>query len=757
MDNTLTVLINQLTALSERVILVLDDYHVIDNGAIHAALTFLLEHLPPNVTLALLTRSDPPLPLARLRARNELLEVRADVLRFSIEEIGQFLNQIMRLNLPDQMVRALDARTEGWIAGLQLAALAMGGAEDRNAFIHDFTGSHRFVLDYLIEEVLSRQPEAVQRFLVQTAILHRLTASLCDAVTGESSGQAMLDYLERNNLFLIPLDQVQHWYRYHHLFADLLQARFQTESDSQRSELYLRAAIWHEHNAFAEEAVRYALDAYDYEYAAHLITSSASDTSFGGSANTLLGWYRAFPPEFVQGHLRLAAHFGVAFALSGHWQEAETLHTYVEQSDQALPAEALPLAYVVATSRRDIAQLAALTNQAMTSFQSDPSTKLVLALLMTMSGKMQQAVQLLDEAYHDSQRLGRDVIAQTILFQQCRLLVYAGQLQQAYKVCQQALQSIREAGSATLPMATLVHSALGRVFIEWNELDRADEHLTQVLPLSERSGFLTGMMSSTTIMLAEVKQARGDFAGAIRDVQTAIAYAERYDPAHEVALLKAYGARIWLAQGNIEMADEWMQPLQNQPQPVSMFYPSDLQTLIQARLLWAQRKTDEAIGLLTYLTAKPPTLLSIDALTLLAVSRQTRGDSVNAMITLEQALAVAEPENRVHTFLDHGAPMAKLLARFCEGHPDHGFARKLLAAFPALDNPPRAVELALSDRELEVLRLIVAGKSNEEIAQTLTLALSTVKWYVNVLYGKLQVKTRSQAIARTHELKLLAH
>jgi LuxR family maltose regulon positive regulatory protein len=640
---------------------------------------------------------------------------------------------------------------------LQLAAVAVQTLPgDKQAFVRSFTGSHRFVLDYLIEEVLSHQPDNVRRFLLQTSILRRLNGALCSTVTGDTDGQAMLDYLERHNLFLVPLDQARYWYRYHHLFGDLLQARLQAEYPSEIKTLYQRAARWHEQNNLPEEAVVYALAAQDFDYAAQLIVGPAAGVAQRSEAAILLDWYGRFPPDVVARYPRLCLHFGLAFALNGRWDEAETLMRHVEGTQTAdfPPGEVLLLAYLVAVYRQDAASLAAIAEKAAANVQSDRLAKLVLAFIVSLNGNMRYGCQLMAEVQELSERAGDTQLALTALFHQCRFHVLLGDLRRGYELSQQALQRLHDLGGAALPMATFAHVSLGRILIEWNDLDHAAQHLTQAIRLSELSGLVTGMLSSATMMLAEVRQAQGDTEGAIQTAQTAIAHAERYDPSPEVEWLKTYGARLWLIQGNTSAAVDWLHTLSGDLPP-SMFYPLTIKQVTRARVLLAQRKANEAIALLTPLTAQPPDLLTVEALAVLALARQSNGDSVNALLTLEQALTFGETENRVRAFLDLGYPMAKLLAHFCETHPDHTFARQLLAAFPVQPETAQPIE-PLSERERDILRLIVAGQSNEEIAQTLTLAVSTVKWYINALYGKLHVKTRSQAIARTHELKLLA-
>jgi LuxR family transcriptional regulator, maltose regulon positive regulatory protein len=755
-EHILPGLVNQLAVLPENLIVALDDYHVIDNRAIHTALTFLLDHLPQNAHFLLLTRTDPPLPLAKLRAKNNLLEIRAAELRFSPDETEHFLNHIMHLNLPAESIQALDTRTEGWIAGLQLAALAMQPlAGDTRAFIDHFTGSHRFILDYLMEEVLAHQPEAVRAFLLQTSILNRLNGDLCSTVTGAADGHAMLEHLERSNLFLIPLDQSRGWYRYHHLFADLLQARLQAEYPADLNALYQRAAAWHEHNGFPEAAVEYALAAGDFDGAANLILGAANRVSQRGEVTTLLDWYRAFPSEFVANQARLCLYFGMAFALNGRWDDAETLLSYVEGHEaESLPYESLLLAYLVASYRQDRAKLESVAQTAHLNPHPDATTKLVLGLLMGLRGEWRGASQLMAEAQAMSERAGEFGLALSALLHRCRFLVFAGDLRAAHDGCQMALERIQVVGGAALPMASLCHTSLGRIYIEWNDLEHAEQHLSQAIRLGELTGFVTGVVSSATMMLAEVNQGRGDAAGAIQFAQDALTLAQRYDPAPEVTALQTYQTRIFLAQGNISTAEDWLAKNEQTEPTLSMFYPPSIHIVTQARVLLGKRRYEAAVDLLTNLNANPHDLLSVEVLGTLALARAAGGDSVHALLALEQALTSGVEEHRIRVFLDLGQPMAKLLAQFVEAHPDHIFAQEILRIFPA-DSDESPILDPLSEREIDVLRLIAAGHTNDEIAARLVLAVSTVKWYINVIYGKLHVKSRAQAIVRAHELKLL--
>lgn len=773
--HVLHTLVNLLAReVRDRLVLVLDDYHLIETQEVHETLAFLLDHLPSHVTLILLSRGEPPapFPLARMRAKDDLYEIRAHLLRFSPDETRAFINDVLGLHLSPEAVSALETRTEGWVTGLQLAALALESL-DQSAiarFIDTFTGSHRYVLDYLLEDVLAGQPDEVRRFLLHTAFLGRLCGDLCDAVTGEvdgvapMDGAAMLEHIERAGLFLTAIDPERRWYRYHPLFADALLTR-----SSPAPALFQRAARWHAEHHFLEEAIDYALAGGDFDFAAALMMGAAAHVMQSGAVLTLLRWYRAFPPEVVREQPRLALQFGLAFALNGRWEEAETLLDRVTPHIQAdiLPGEVLLLGYLVAGYRQDASLLGEIAAQGerVVAAQGDktvtidPTTHLAISLLMSLGvlrGGLAAACQWMETAQILSERAGNTALALTAAFHHCRLRVFRGDLRHAYALCQDALAYAETVGGLALPIETLAHSSLGRIFIEWRDFDAADRHLAQAKAIAERSGFLTGNLSSVTVMQAEVLAGRGDVEGAKRTAAEAILLAERFDPPHEVAWLKTYQARVALMVGDVAAAKARARESEGLTLPPSLFYPAPIQAVTRAWVLYASRQFDAAAERLVKLTAEPRDLLSVEALALLALTRAAEGDHINASLTLAGALEMAEPENRVQVFLMLGMPMAKLLARFVGSHPDHVFAGALLAAFdaaPVMPDSALSVE-TLSDRELEVLRLIVAGATNDEIANSLTLAVSTVKWYINELYGKLGVKNRAQAIARAHALKL---
>lgn len=781
LNHTLHTLVNLLAREPARLALVLDDYHVIEQAEVHTALTFLLGHLPPNITVMMLARGEPPppIPVARMRAKDDMTEIHADSLRFSPDETAALLNDLLGLRLSPEAVAALETRTEGWVTGLRLSALAMSAldARERDRFISTFVGSHRYVMDYLLEDVLANQPEDVRLFLQQTAFLERLSGDLCDAVTAAvtddnadaitetSGGAAMLERIERAGLFLTALDPERRWYRYHPLFAEALLAR------ATPPPLFLgRAARWHAEHHLPEQAIHYALAGREFDFAAALMTGDASHVMQSGAVLTLLNWYRVFPPEVVTRQPRLALQFGLAFALNGRWDEAETLlNTVTEATSDAIPlGEVLLLGYLVAGYRHDADLLATIAAQgerfvASTAHSSDPTTHLAVSLLMSVGvirGGLGLACDWMESAQLLSERgglAGNTSLALTAMFHHCRLRVFQGGLRRAYDLCQQALTYAAASGGLALPIETLAHSALGRILIEWRDFDAADFHLAQAKTIAERSGFLTGNLSSSTIMQTEVLAGRGDVEGAKRTAAEAIKLAEQFDPPHEVAWLRTYQARVALMVGDVAAAKTWAHDSEGLVLPPSLFYPAPIQAVTRAWALYASRQFDAAAALLTTLSAESHSLLSVEVGVLLALVRAAQGDHVHAALSLTEALHQGALENRVQVFLMFGAPMAKLLARYVQDHPHHAFARTLLATFddiPELPDSPLTID-PLSDREIEVLRLIVAGATNDEIAHTLTLAVSTVKWYINELYGKLGVKNRAQAIARAYVLKLV--
>ncbi len=815
-ESALTLLINALTGLSTEFVVVLDDYHIITAQPIHDAVAFLLDHLPSQMHLVIASRADPPLPLARLRARSQLIELRAADLRFTPDEAVTFLNRVMGLGLSAEDVAALETRTEGWIAGLHLAALSLQGSDARHVpdFIAEFTGSHRYILDYLVEEVLHRQPEGIQTFLLQTSILDRLCGPLCDAVVynGDHSmctpfppeSQAMLERLEQANLFIVPLDHDRIWYRYHHLFAEFLRNRLRQAQPDQVSELHRRAADWYEHNGSIAEAVRHALKAADFERAERLIEQTAQTILMRGEITTLQGWLEAIPVQWVRSRPRLCVLHACALVIAGQLDAVEPLLQDAERGAHSGPndpvteiedlvGQTAAVRAILATSQGDVPRAIELARQSLDNL-SDSSLFLrdivswILRFAYFFSGDMAAVARAFSENIDVSEVVGNTLVALLSTHAFGYLQMMQGRLRQAGEIYQRGLQLIAQQSGPTSPVASLAYLGLGELLRERNDLDGAERYLTEGVELGKQLGnaelFVDGY-----IALAWVKQAQGDVDGACATLQEAEQLVRGQASLWTWAELDAHRARLWIAQGNLAPAEEWAAlrgraPDAN-PRALSLidYYERQVEQATLARLFIAQHRPAEATRLLEELLQATETAgwtgSMIEIMALLALALQAQGETAQAVMTLERALALAEPEGYVRIFVDEGAPMRLLIAdcrlqieRRARSARDETSARllayvdRLLAAFPAPSIPAlpqsetrhlqsKILVEPLSERELEVLRLVAEGASNQEIAQELVIAVSTVKTHVKNICGKLDARGRTQAITRARELRLL--
>ena len=802
----LTAVINSLTALPEELVLVFDDYHVITAQPIHASVTFMLDHLPARLHFVIATRADPPLPLARLRAIGQLVEIRSTDLRFTREEATSFLTQTIGLEISKEDITALETRTEGWIAGLQLAALSMQGREDISNFMQAFTGTHRFVVDYLTQEVLTRQPEDVQRFLLQTAILERLCGSLCEAVVGEPEGQAMLERLEGANLFLLPLDDERQWYRYHQLFAEMLRQRLQRVQPDRVASLHQRASAWYAQHELMREAVHHALAAADFEQAARLIEHTAEMMVMRGEIATLRTWLEALPDELVRSRVELCLWQGWLLTLTGQYELAEQLLQDLEcrlptsMNSSPLPStssSAKPpglyeaqrlieyagrvaaIRAFIAFRRGDASRTIELALQALKQLPEDKAARgLVLwnlGIAYLWSGDLAAGAATLTESRVMSQAAGNSYAAFMATFELAQTHMRQGHLHQAHQSYQQALELVAERGghsAATGP----AYVGRGELQYEWNNLNLASRYLLIGIEQCQQTGNAAIMLLGY-IMLARVKQAQGDAEGAYTLLQKIEQILRTYHlPPLNAAPLAAWHARLSLAQGDLALASRWVQDCQLRAED-ELSPPREREFLTWARVLIAQHRPDEALpllGRLLHLAERQVRMgNALEILVLQAVAELSRGDEAVAIERLSQALSLAEPEGYTRLFVDEGVPVARLLVqlharRKSDQTGSRGYREKLLALLGRTHVeglPHLAASVAgpgtyplsepLSERELEVLHLIGAGCSNREIADRLVIAVSTVKWYVNAIYGKLQVESRTRAIARARELNIL--
>jgi LuxR family maltose regulon positive regulatory protein len=825
-----TTLINEIAALSAQVVIVLDDYHLLAYGkaagdagtsqAIHDALAFLLRRLPPQLHLVIVTREDPLLPLARLRARGQLTELRAADLRFTPSEAAEFLNTVMGLALSAPDIAALETRTEGWIAGLQLAALAIQGALDRQGsldttgFIQSFTGSHRFVLDYLVGEVLEQQPEDVQAFLQQTCFLDRLTGPLCDAVQfggaelqsssgGTASGKATLERLERANLFIVPLDGERRWYRYHHLFADLLRQRLRQDQLEQLPALHRRASEWCERSGLTDEAIEYALRGKLFERAADLIERAADANWQGGEHIKLQRWLAGLPAELVSSRPFLCIYHAWGLFVGGQHDAAEQRLRAAESALNARAAgpvapsapgqgrrpgspadvvrgRAAAFRAFMATYHGDTPRMLEHSRRALECLpEQDLSWRIIASIALAdahlYQGEYAAAHRARLETLEASKATGNVYLVMTSSLRLATILREQGQLPRVIETCQQQLQLARANGLSQSASVGWLLALWGEVLAERNELDEALDKVRRGLDVAQRGGDIA-ILGLCSLCLVRVLFSRGELAGATEIVQKLERLARQYAaPPWMTSETAAWQARIWLAQDKPSAASRWARDrglgVDGTPS-----YLNELEYRVLVRILFAQRQLADAVRLLRRLLAIAETgdrtSAAIEVLILQALAYQAQEDSDRAIAALEQALALGEPGGFCRIFVDEGPPMARLLYVVARRGTKPDYAGKLLAAFPAAPSdlsfrPSAGTEISkseirkseiiepLSERELEVLQLIAEGLTNPEIAARLYLSLNTVKAHTRNIYGKLGVHSRTQATSRARALGVL--
>ncbi len=803
LDGPVTALINELAGRpgADEVLLVLDDYHVIEAGPVHASVEFLLEHRPPGLHLVLASRSDPPLPLARLRARGELTELRAADLRFNRDEAAALLSRATGTDMPGGSVAALAGRTEGWAVGLQLVALSLRGHNDTAGFVAAFSGSHRYVLDYLAEEVLDRQPEHTRAFLLQTSVLERLSGELCDTVTGRTGSQAMLEDIERAGLFLTPLDEVRGWWRYHTLFADLLRARLQQDQPGALPALHRAAAAWFEGHGMVHEAIEHALAAGEAAWAARTIERNFDGLLERAEGAMVDRWVAALPTELVQSRPRLRLAQAVWLILAGRLAEAERLLAEAERALEGggsdpgeLPLGASLLANVpamiallgagVARRRGDSERMDALVQLARAHLSPDdralrPLVDLYLAVADQLRGRTAEAERSLAGAVADQHTAGGRYLAVSIACDLGKVRQAQGELDGALRAYEHAVEIVTEAG-LPLPLTGMAYLGMAEVLYERDQLDAAARHAADGIglcrQLAETQPLATGLAR-----LAWIRHARGDRAGAMEAMNEAKQLSPVLGAAGLLNPVPAQCARLQLACGDVAAAAHWARQsgVTTSDEPD---YRTEPEHLVLARVLLAQGRPDAALALLerwlTAAVAAGRTASTIQIHTLLALSLAASGDQASALRTLATALALACPRGFVRVFTDEGAPMAAMLAQLAAAQRAgqvevSGVQADCLAwILEAFDRKPAVRSGAglragtrvsapgltepLTERELEVLRLLAAGRSNQGIARDLTVALDTAKKHVSHILVKLGAASRSEAVARARELGLIS-
>ena len=766
----LTSLINDIAATSHSFVLVLDDYHLIHTLPIHQQLAFLLEHQPPQMHLIIVTREDPPLPLSRLRARGQMVEIRQADLRFTMDETADFLRRTMEIDLRSTDVTALHQRTEGWIAGLQLAALSLRGSNDVQRTVRSFAGSHRYVLDYLIDEVFQRQPAEVQDFLLKTSILDRFTAPLCDSVAERDDSHNVLLALEQTNLFVVPLDESRQWYRYHRLFAELLRERLRTVGMQDLTHLlHKRASQWYEAEGFLADAVRHALGGSDWERAADLIVEVIGTMMQRGEITTLLGWLHALPDEEVRARPRLCHEYSWPLILAGQIAAAESYLHQAEQAtqdDAAHPDQAALLGGIVAAQahiariRGDDRRTIELSRRALTLLPpADSNTRGIVAVNLGIahwsSGHLTEAEGALTEAAHTAQQSGNHYARLIALGFLAVVGAARGNLHQAVELCRQTIRLGEQ-----LPPGALAHNQLSALLYEWNDLEAAADHIQRGMELGRRSGN-SEVQSGGYRTLARLKQAQGDAPAALDALQKAHQLAREVD-IHPLERSRnaACHVRIALAQDDLATAMRWAEQV-TEDADASPFYPR--LGLSQARLLLAQNDKAAAAEQLEgwYETALREGWQYgvIEVRVLQALAALT---SEEALAFLAEALTLAELEGYIRTFVDLGEPMAVLLRQAASQGIAPTYVEKLLVAFEGVETsiPSSAIIQPLveplSERELDILRLLAAGQTNLEMARALFLSINTIKTHLKNIYGKLGARNRRDAVAKARELNLLS-
>jgi LuxR family maltose regulon positive regulatory protein len=823
----LTVLLNDLASVAEPtpLLLILDDYHLIDDEAIHEALTFFLEHLPDHLHLVLASRVDPDLPLSRWRVRGELLELRAAELRFTAAETSSFFKGALGEGLAEDDVRLLSQRTEGWVAGLQLAALAMRQRADRSAFVQAFTGSQRYLLDYVQEEILERQGLRVQRFLLQTAVLRRLNAALCAALTEDVTSQALLEQLERNNLFVVPLDEERRWYRMHDLFREVLLARLQATEPELVPVLHQRAAQWYAAQGDLREAIAHALAAHDFASAASLIEREAARLWLSGEAQTVHTWIGALPDDVVQQHARLALNTALRVLECMYATISEAYartQTQVEQTiarveamlqRQAQPAvrseaeetlSALPEAEVALIERRirllraliasrvilargDAEQMRLLAQETEKLADAEELSWKLIALWITFwltEALLRESALLIGRLLEAKQQVieAGDHLATVRLMRWLAIAYWrAGRLRLLEQECLEALALVEQFGQHSAREGYL-HFYLARTYYAWNRLEAAAGSLQQMLRIAQ-AWQQADLLIVGDLFLAQLSLARGDLAAAEPALQQAEELVQQERFVIHSGWVVALRVQYWLATGDLDAASAWAEQVVFSPETWDPSRQGEFLMLIRVYL--AQQQYTRALAALerfsTELDRPGDIATTIDFLALQVVALHYGRKSEQAHAVVARLLGLTEPEGYIRVYLEEGEPMQQVLQGLLDPLREQerslapasvAFVRKLLAAFgegleardlrlaelpPASSRgalwAPQASTLLepLTRREREVLRLLVGGASNQEIAAELVISLSTVKKHVSNLLGKLGVTSRSQAITRARE------
>jgi len=778
----ITILINEIAMQDCRFVLVLDDFHLIQDQLILDIVAFLMDHIPTQqMHLMLITRTDPPLPLSRLRARKQMVEIRAAQLRFTPDEVAALINGVMGFDLSDNEISAMYVRTEGWVAGLQLAGLSIEGCQDVHGFINAFSGSHHYIVDYLADEVLKRQDETTRSFLLQTSILSRMCASLCDSMLEMRSdkkppdGQTMLETLERMNLFIIPLDEERRWYRYHHLFADALYRCLQYQSPELLPKLYHRTSEWYEKNGLIGEAIQYALGAGDRERVTRLIEQNGCSLLMSGEVLTLLKWLETVE-QYFSAHPWLVIQKGWALSIAGRMEQAEKAFQIAERLVSAMEpnTDINTMVGTISAGRAywadiqgNIPEAARLAQQSMDLLpDTDPmscSMRSVatgaLAKTKWMTGDFHQARKIYDQVVEICRVTNNDEMLMNTNKDIAVILMEQGQLRQAERLLLETLKTAIRSDGQRLPLSAGIYSELSKVYYEWNQLEQVKHYVHQCLEVSQQWGNI-GQQAIGIIMSAKSEQANGK----IEQAHALMLTADQVNRDNRLNLwnsIQIEGAldRFWLKLGSLERVAQRIKASNiNTSDEITYLHEDKYLTLL--RWLLASEDYDSALGLAERMLQKAQNdhrmLKVVELLVLEALAYLGKKETATAVTLLSRSVALAQPEGYKRVFLDEGELVLKLLHLVKSNQDATGYARELLEAFsPVLATVPVLVQLLiepLSGREIEVLKLIETGLPNQEIASRLYISITTVKKHISNIYAKLDVNTRTQAVSRGKEL-----
>lgn len=788
-NTQLTSLVNDLIQLPENTLIILDDYHNITRRTIHDAISYLLEHSAPNFHFIIATRADPPLPISRMRGRGQVVELRQNDLRFSLDELSDFFTRQRSLQLSHNDITALYDRTEGWAAGMQMAAASMVNQDDITLFIQDFTGSNRFILDYLLEEVLDNLAENIKLFLLRTSILDQLCAPLCDHLLADFSdqpvnSQAILEELEHKNLFIIPLDDRREWYRFHRLFSDLLRQRLELFSPDSKPVLHQRASNWYELNGFPESAIDHAILAQDYPHAAELIEASAEAVLMQSQVTTLLSWLHKLPISELHDRPVLSVYYAWVLLWSGAPLETIDEHMKVSASRQGHSIFRLPLQAFLEIYNGNVDHAITLSQQALNQLPAEEEllrslANFVLASCYLARGESAKGIEQLEKTARASQRVGNVMIAALVLCELGDESQKLGQLYQAQRLYNQALEISSDQQGNLLPVAGKALIGLGDLEREWNNLISADQITTRGIALAEQWSVLGSFEGY--INLAMIKDALGETqtGDTIFDHLHQLAY--QFD-ASEVDdyVVEMVAARRNIVRGDFAAVEGWIEKrsLEAELPPdkddsVDKLLQSRLrkyENTIRARYLIAKEQYDQALKLLdqVYLEAESMNriYLQIDIEILRAISYYKIGDVSSAVEAFYRALNLSEPEGFKRIFLDHGKTLIGLINTVQDEIHEPRMAAytemlldSLTAEFQAKQSSPgtKSSEILepLSHREMEVLQLLQSSLSSTEMAHELSISINTLRTHQKNIYAKLNAHSRYEAIARAKEAGLL--